>query len=138
MSLNAPAPSRMASRNVRVRGGHRGGAVLFCQFADACERAGVDPLARLALDRHELFGSGFEQQVHFIALSGTPEPHGARVKGGLRERVHVLESQEVAEQAGVVEDRVYVVHAGRHSFEMASGIEAIAFERLLEDVKPLR
>ena len=35
-------------------------------------------------------------------------------------------------------DRVYVVHAGRHSFEMASGIEAIAFERLLEDVKPLR
>lgn len=35
-------------------------------------------------------------------------------------------------------DRLYVVHAGRHSFEMASGIEAIAFERLLEDVKPLR
>ncbi len=35
-------------------------------------------------------------------------------------------------------DRVSVVHAGRHSFEMASGIEAIAFERLLEDVTPLR
>ncbi len=60
------------------------------------------------------------------------------MKGGLRERVHVLESQDAAEQAAVVEDRVYVVHAGRHSFEMASGIEAIAFERLLEDVKPLR
>ncbi len=35
-------------------------------------------------------------------------------------------------------DRIYVVHAGSHSFELAPGINAIAFARLLDDIKPLR
>lgn len=35
-------------------------------------------------------------------------------------------------------DRLYVVHAGTHSFELAPGIKAIAFARLLDDLKPLR
>ncbi len=35
-------------------------------------------------------------------------------------------------------DRMYVVHAGRQSFELARDIKAIAFARLLDDLKPLR
>lgn len=35
-------------------------------------------------------------------------------------------------------DRLYVVHAGTQSFELATGITAIAFTRILEDLKPLR
>ncbi|MDO8793726.1 MAG: hypothetical protein Q7J25_03805 [Vicinamibacterales bacterium] len=35
-------------------------------------------------------------------------------------------------------DRMYLVHAGSQSFELARGITAIAFTRLLDDLKPLR
>ncbi|OGA71559.1 MAG: hypothetical protein A3G81_30295 [Betaproteobacteria bacterium RIFCSPLOWO2_12_FULL_65_14] len=35
-------------------------------------------------------------------------------------------------------DRLYVVHAGTRSFELARGITAIAFTRLFDDLKPLR
>jgi predicted AAA+ superfamily ATPase len=35
-------------------------------------------------------------------------------------------------------DRLTVVHAGDHSYELAPGITAVAFTRLLEDLKPLR
>lgn len=34
-------------------------------------------------------------------------------------------------------DRLYVVHAGNHSFDLAAGIKAIAFARVLDDIKPL-
>ena len=34
-------------------------------------------------------------------------------------------------------ERLLVVHAGEESFEMKGGIEAVAFERLFEDVEPL-
>lgn len=35
-------------------------------------------------------------------------------------------------------DRLYVVHAGQHSFELARGIKAVALVQLFEDVKPIR
>ena len=34
-------------------------------------------------------------------------------------------------------DRIDVIHAGEHTFPLAKGIRAVAFERMLEDVEPL-
>ena len=41
-------------------------------------------------------------------------------------------------QADLGLDQLGVVHAGMYSYELAPGIKAIAFNRMLEDLKPLR
>jgi len=34
--------------------------------------------------------------------------------------------------------RLEVIHSGEHTFPMHKNIRAVAFERLLQDIKPLR
>lgn len=49
----------------------------------------------------------------------------------------VTKSMRIA-QADLGLDQLGVVHAGTYSYELAPGIKAIAFNRILEDLKPLR
>ena len=49
----------------------------------------------------------------------------------------VTKSMRIA-QADLGLDQLGVVHAGMYSYELAPGINAIAFNRMLEDLKPLR
>ena len=49
----------------------------------------------------------------------------------------VTKSMRIA-QADLRLDQLGVVHAGMYSYELAPGIKAIAFNRMLEDLKPLR
>lgn len=84
------------------------------------------------------------EELYFWASHGGAELDLLVVRGGRRRGFEVKRTtapsstrsmHAARESLGL--DRIDVIHAGEHTFPLAKGIRAVAFERMFEDVEPL-